>query len=125
MKALLCVLVVLTIPMPAADLTGTWTGSLTVTGPGGRTESERCLATLQQSGSRITGTVGPDRSVQWRIRNGKLEGARITFDVLPPEGGRLRFDLRLAGDRLEGGAGGENRGMTLYAKVILTKTTDK
>jgi hypothetical protein len=125
MKALLCVLLALTIRLSAADLAGTWTGSLTVTGPGGRAESERCLATLRQHGSRITGSVGPDRSVQWKIRNGKLVGARVTFDVLPPEGGRLRFDLRLAGDQLKGGADGENRGMTLHANVILTKTTDK
>jgi hypothetical protein len=84
MKALLCVLLALTIRLSAADLAGTWTGSLTVTGPGGRAESERCLATLRQHGSRITGSVGPDRSVQWKIRNGKLVGARVTFDVLPP-----------------------------------------
>ena len=108
--------------LSAAESAGTWEGSLEITGPNGQTQSEGCYMRLERSGGRITGAVGPDRSVQWKIQNGKFEGTRITFEARPPEGGRLMFDLRLAGDHVKGEARGENRGLTFHAKVNLTRT---
>lgn len=79
---------------------------------------------LKQTGTRITGSVGPDKSVQWKIRHGTVEGTRITFEAMPPEGGRLVFDLRLIDDHIQGEARGENHGLTIKAKVYAARTAD-
>ncbi len=79
---------------------------------------------LKQAGKRIAGSVGPDKSVQWEIRHGTAEGTRIAFEVLPPEGGRLVFDLRLIDDHIQGEVRGENRGLTIKAKVHAARTAD-
>ena len=123
-RILVCILSALAFPLSAAELPGTWKGSLQITGPNGQPQAEGCYMVLKQSGTAITGFVGPDRSVRWSIQNGRAGGARITFAVFPPEGGRLAFDLRLAGNRLTGEARGENQGQTFVAKADLTRTTD-
>ena len=112
---------ILVLPLAAAELSGTWEGTLEITGPGGQTQADRCYTELKQSGTRITGVIGPDKSVQWSIQNGRVEEGRIAFAVFPPEGGRLTFNLRLAGGRLRGEARGENRGLSFIAKVDLTR----
>jgi hypothetical protein len=119
---LTCAILIFALPLRAAELTGTWEGSLEIVGPNGQTQANRCYMKVKQSGTRITGAIGPDKTVQWSIQNGKAEGTRITFDVSPPEGGRLTFDLRLAGVHLRGQVRGENRGLTMEAKVHMTRT---
>ena len=121
---LLCVVLTFVFQLLAADLTGTWEGSFDISGPGGQTQSDRCYMRLQQSGTRITGTVGPSKHVQWKIQNGKTDGTRITLEARPPAGGSLVFDLRLADDRIKGEARGENQGLTITAKVNLTRTAN-
>ena len=123
-KTLAWILLSFALPLCAAGVSGTWKGTLQITGPNGQPQVERCYMELNQSGTGITGAVGPDERVRWSFRNGKAEGARITFAVFPPEGGRLTFDLRLAGSRLTGEALGENRGLAFKAKVDLTRTTE-
>jgi len=123
-RALACVVLIFVLPLSAAELSGAWKGTLEIDGPGGQTQADRCYMELKQSGTRITGAVGPDKSVQWSIQNGKAEGVRITFAVFPPEGGRLTFDLRLAGGHLRGEAHGENQGLAFKAKVDLARATD-
>jgi hypothetical protein len=93
-----------------------------MTGTNGETQADRCYMKHKESGASITGTAGPDKLVQWTIQDGKVEGERITFEVRPPEGGRLRFDLRLAGDRMRGAAWGENEGRIMKAQVDVTRT---
>ena len=121
---LACGVLIVALQLPAADLNGTWAGSLEIAGPNGQPLAERCYMKLKQSGTRIEGAIGPDKNVQWSIRNGKAGGTRITFDVSPPEGGRLTFDLRLAGGHLTGEARGENRGLTFKAKVNMIRTAN-
>ena len=123
-KTLLCIVLAFALPLSAAEVTGTWVGSLEITTPDGQTLRDRCHMKLEQKGASVTGAVGPDRSAQWEIVNGKVEGSRITFDVRPPEGGSLQFDLRLAGDHLKGEARGENLGLRILAKVDVTRATD-
>ena len=119
-----CLLSPLALLLFAAEVSGTWKGSLRIAGPDGQPQAQGCIMVLKQRGTSITGFVGPDRSVRWSIQNGRAEGARITFAVFPPEGGRLAFDLRLAGNRLTGDARGENQGQAFVAKADLTRTTD-
>lgn len=123
-RTLLCGVLAFALQLSAAELTGSWEGSFDITGPNGQTQSDRCYMRLQQSGTRITGTAGPDKSIQWKIQNGKSEGTRITFEVRPPEGGRLMFDLRFADDHIKGEARGENQGLTIKAKVNVTRTAN-
>jgi hypothetical protein len=124
MRTLTFTFLTLAFQLMAAELTGTWVGSFEIAGPNGQTQADRCYMMVKQSGTRITGTAGPDRGVQWRIQDGKADGDRITFAVFPPEGGRLTFELRLAGGHLKGEARGENQGMAFEAKVDLTRKTD-
>ena len=123
-RTLICAALAFALELWAADLTGTWAGSFEITGPNGERQADRCHLELKQSGTSITGTAGPDKSVQWMIQNGKAEGTRITFEVRPPEGGRLVFDLRLSNHHLDGEARGENRGLTIKAKVHATRMAE-
>jgi hypothetical protein len=123
-RTLACVVLILALPLSAAEMTGTWAGSLEVAGPNGQTQSDRCYMILKQSGMRISGVIGPDKSIRWSIQNGKAEGAMIPFAVFPLEGGRLAFDLRLAGGPPRGEASGENQGLSFKAKVDLTRASD-
>jgi len=122
MRALACGVLFLVLPLSAAQMSGIWTGTLEITGADGKTQSDRCYMVLQQKGPEITGTVGPDKSVQWKIENGRADGPGITFAVFPPEGGRLSFALRLAGNHLSGEAHAENQGLSFKAKVDLTRS---
>lgn len=124
MRTLTFTFLTLALQLMAAELAGTWVGSFEIAGPNGQTQADRCYMIVKQSGVRITGTVGPDGGVQWTIQNGKADGDRITFAVFPPEGGRLTFELRLAGGHLKGEARGENQCMAFEAKVDLTRKTD-
>lgn len=121
---LACGVLIVALQLSAAELTGAWAGSIEIAGPNGQPLAERCYMKLKQSGTRTAGAIGPDKSVQWSIQNGKAEGTGITFEMSPPEGGRLTFDLRLAGGHLRGEAQGENRGPTIEAKVNMTRTAN-
>ena len=53
--------------------------------------------TLRVSGDQVTGTIdlAPDVTVQ--IRNGKIEGSQLTFDVTAPEHGHTK-EIHFVGD---------------------------
>jgi len=92
-----------------ADLTGTWTGSIT---PDGR-NAEPLRFTIVQDGSKITGTGGPSEVEQYAIQNGQVKDGRITLQVMNKDR-TFSFDLVVKGDELSGKAqlerGGEIRG---------------
>ena len=49
------------------NVTGKWTGSLTVNGPDGQTKDSTALLVLKQAGTEITGTVGPNEDERHAI----------------------------------------------------------
>ena len=102
--------------LSAADMTGTWTGTLT---PENRDEGP-ALVILKQSGDTVTGTAGPDESERHEIANGKVAGDRITFEV-PREHGTMYFVLILEGDKLSGHITRERDGQQQTAKLNLKR----
>ena len=83
------------------DVTGRWSGAVIVEDKGSGSEvSTPVEFQLQQQGNSITGKVGrkddPDASP---VQNGKIEGNRITLDVVSKEiMGPAKFALTVVND---------------------------
>lgn len=84
MRNLFLGLILCTLAMAETDVTGKWSG-----GP--------FLLTLKQQGNAITGTAGSSAGDQYPIKNGVIEGDKITFDV-----GTFHMELRIEGANLKG-----------------------
>src|SRR6266481_5132881 len=114
MRTLICLLAV-TACACAADVTGKWTGSVAVTTAPGEVETHAITFQLRQSGNELSGALASDdREAQ--IKNGKVEGQAVTFQVQPgDEGPTWNVKLTLAGDDLNGDASAERDGETRKA----------
>ena len=121
MKAVLCILIIAALAMVAAadtNVTGRWSGSYRVVDPDGETGTAFLM--LKQSGSDITGTVGPDEGEQHAITNGRIEGDKVT--LLVEDGERtIKFDLVAAADRITGDVNISHQGQTRKAKLDVTR----
>jgi hypothetical protein len=122
MKTLICLgaLWFAATALSAADISGKWSGSLTVTGPGGESQQETAFVILQQKGTELTGSGGPDETRQWPILNGKVVGSKITFEV-QSDGPLYKVDVMLVGDHIKGDVMVVQEGQTSKAKVDLTR----
>jgi hypothetical protein len=100
----------------AWDLTGRWTGTFQPTDG----ESGGALLVLKQTGNELTGTAGPNENEQSPIKNGKIDGDKITFD-LERENGTMHFELTASGKRLSGTINREHDGEKQTAKLDVTK----
>jgi len=60
----------------AADLTGTWKSEPPANGKGGPQ-----TLTLKQDGSALTGTLGGGRGEPVEMKNGKVDGDNVSFEV--------------------------------------------
>jgi len=101
--------------MAAEDLTGTWTGAFNIT-MDGQTNPDVVHMVLKQEEAKLTGTAGPSAEEQWPIANGKIDGNKVTFQVLHDEA-TVDFTLTLAEGHLKGDATAEGDGMMFYAAV--------
>lgn len=81
MKKLLACLFLLALTLSAADVTGKWSGSFETADASGQTRTSPALFTLKQTGSQITGTVGPNEGEQTAISKGTIEGDKIALEV--------------------------------------------
>ncbi len=111
--------------MFGADITGKWSGSIEVSDPStGDTINTPVKVVFDQKDSTVSGKIGRTEDDQSEdIRNGKLEGNRITFDVQPPEAtSAMKFQLVLiANDRIEGEMKGAVDVGNVSGKVTLQK----
>jgi len=123
MRTLLCLFVLAALACAAiadVDVTGKWSGSFNMTGPNGETKDGTALLMLKQSGTDITGTVGPSEDEQFAIQKGKIEGDKITLEA--DHGGHtMKIDLVLAADRITGEAHMSAEGQTLKAKIDVSR----
>ena len=125
MRTVFCLLLASALALVAApdtNISGKWSGSFNVTRPDGETKDSTAVLLLKQSGVEITGSAGPNDDEQHPIKNGKIEGNKITL-LVEDEGRSIKFDLVLAADRITGdanmtGQGGESA----KAKVDVTRT---
>src|SRR6476660_7286340 len=88
----------LALALYGADLTGKWTGTVDVEDPGnGDKISTKVRAELTQKGEQVTGKIGRAQDQQLEaIRDGKLAGKTLTFEVQPEEAtSPMKFTLTL------------------------------
>jgi len=90
-----------------ANVAGTWTGEIK---EAGQTESSPAYLQLQQEKDKVTGVTGPSKKINFPIKNALLLEDHLTFSVHavnpddPNEGADWTFDLKIAGDSMEGTA---------------------
>ena len=101
------VLVVLAlIPAPAAaqaaNLTGQWNATFTMTRPDGQPQSITFTFHFIHKGKTLTGTIGPTPERQWKVEKGVVDAGKVTFQVQQPDGPLRTFALKLVKDRLQG-----------------------
>jgi hypothetical protein len=123
-KLLSCIFLVVALAMTAAaaDVTGKWSGTFTVTGPDGSAgDSQPAFMILKQSGSTLTGTAGGDEAEQWPIENAKIENNKITGTVNPSDGATYTVSLTVDGDRMTGEVTVSQGGQTMKGKIELKR----
>jgi hypothetical protein len=102
----------------AADVTGRWTGTFKATNPDGETRDGTALMIIKQTGSDITGTVGPNEGEQHAITKGKIEGDKITLESA--DGPMvIKLNLVLTGERIAGDVTASGEGRNMKAKIDL------
>ena len=119
-KLFVCLILASVIALFAdVDVTGKWSGTFDASGGNG--EIGTALLTLKQTGTEITGSVGPSEDQQYSIQKGKIEGDKVTLEV-ENEGHTMHFALVLAGDHLKGEAHMEADGQARTAKLDVTRS---
>ena len=122
MKTLLCCVVLAALAGAATadvDVTGKWSGSFNASDQNGETKT--AVLILKQSGSDITGTVGPNEDEQFPIQKGKIEGDKITLEA-DHEGHSIKIALvMLAADRIAGDAQMSHDGQIVTAKIDVSR----
>ena len=108
-----------------ADVTGNWTGNVEVTDPGsGEKIITPVKAQFEQAASTVSGKIGRAQDQELEaIRNGKLDGDTLTFEVQPPEAtSPMKFNLVLVRqDHLEGEMRGAIDSGNIAGKVTLDR----
>jgi hypothetical protein len=122
MKTLAGVLLwmVMGVAASAADVSGTWSGTLRVTGTDGQTQDDTIHLILKQEGGKVTGTAGPSVGEQLPVEKGAVEGNKVTMEV-PVPNGAFRFDVALEGDHLKGAVTLSAGGQTMKATMDATR----
>jgi hypothetical protein len=104
------------VAMADVDVTGKWSGSFNATGPNGETKEATALLVLKQTGTDITGTVGPNEDEQFPVRKGKIEGDKITLEA-DHDGQTIKLDLKFASGRITGEVQMSRDGQSMTAKI--------
>ena len=123
MRTLLCFLVLAAlagVALADVDVTGKWSGSFNATNSNGETKESTAVLVLRQSGSDITGTVGPNEDEQFTIQKGKIDRDKLTLEV-DHDGHTMTFNLVLAADRITGEAQMSRDGQTMKAKIDVSR----
>ena len=122
MKTTITLMMILLSSAMAGDLSGKWSGYFKV--DGGDHDVPQ-LFILQQQGTKLTGSGGPNESEQYPIENGKVGGDEAKFELATGEW-KFTYDLtRTAQDELKGDLRLEEVGDRRTAKVSLRRVNQK
>jgi hypothetical protein len=124
MKSLVLMLSLMTLPFGAGDLSGKWTGTFEPVNNEGNRRSEALLLIFKQEGEKLTGSGGPNEGEQHPMREGKVVGDKVTFEV-PLEQGSILFTLTVTGDQGQGEMKMVRGDKEQTAKVSLKRVVDK
>lgn len=107
------------------DVSGKWSGTLEFKNAEGETKSGSAYMILKQDGDKLTGSGGPSEGEQHPIRNGKVEGDRLTFEAMESDNPMV-FDLTVNGDQITGEIkASQKEGKTHTAKLSLKRVAEK
>ncbi len=121
MKRIVLLLASFALAVLAADFNGTWSGKADLT-VNGEKQPATVYMVIKQEGSTVTGTAGQSKWEQGPIRNGKVEGDTLTFEVQPSdEAPVVKVVLKMEGEKLTGTAKGSNGDTTVDVTMELTK----
>ena len=120
----LVLLLCLPLALGAADVSGKWTGSIEVAdNAGGSTVNTPVRAEFEQKANLVSGKIGRREDERAEvIRNGKVDGVKISFEVSSPETmSAMKFNLTLDGDQLQGEMKGTVDSGEIVGKVRLKR----
>ena len=112
---------------PADSVAGGWTGKLSQKQGDGSTQTSPIRFNLIQQGNRITGTAGPEGSSANPIRDAKLEGDHLAFNVSSASEDGVtsnvtwHFDVTISGDRMEGKGTATSGSRSWAAEVSMSR----
>ena len=116
MRRLIFLLAVLALAAFAADITGTWKG--TIDTPGGTFDN---TFILKADGATLTGTLQGGPGGELKIEEGKIDGDKVSFAV-NMEFGKLSYTGAVSGDDLKlkvtFGGGGDMPPMEINCKRV-------
>jgi hypothetical protein len=95
-------LLLVSMSVSAADVTGRWEGTVVSERSDGSTNEDGALLILTQKGTTISGSIGGGDTDQFPITSGSIDGNRITITATGPNGRDHHLDLTLEGDELKG-----------------------
>jgi hypothetical protein len=124
MKSLILVLSLMTPLFGASDVSGKWTGTFEPANNEGNPKSEALLLIFKQGGEKLTGSGGPNEGEQHPMREGKVAGDKVTFEV-PLEQGSILFTLTVTGDQGQGEMKMVRGDKEQTAKVSLKRVVEK
>lgn len=124
MKSLFLVLLLGALPLGASDVSGKWSGTFEAVTDDGNARSEPLLLILKQEGDKLTGSGGPNEGEQHPMRNGKVAGDKVTFEVAR-ERGSIFFDLTVTADQIKGDMKRVREDREQTAKVSLKRVVEK
>lgn len=101
MRKLLFAVLTLAASAIAADVTGTWTGPMTMSN-GGETRDDTALLILKQEGSSVTGSIGPNEERRYNITKGTVDADNINIEASVQGENKIVLRLKLAGEKLSG-----------------------
>jgi|GEM_PF-591405 len=131
MKQFIVFAMVLGFMLPAvaassSDVTGKWSGSISVKDQAGETHSQPVFFVLKQDGKALTGTAGQTEEEQeFEIANGKVDGNKLSFDVnaggnMYRSTGEFTAD-QITGDTVREGTDGVKATFKLTVKRVVSK----
>lgn len=86
----------------AADVTGTWAGSISGTGGDGTPRTDGAVLMLTQKDKTVTGSVGGSDTDQHKITSGTVDGDKLTITATTPNGREIKLNLTVAGEEMKG-----------------------
>ena len=104
----------------AGDVSGTWRGTITIPGQGGDGEESPAYMMLRQKDGQVTGSAGQDEGEVYPIRNGKVEGDQVRFEVAPGNA-VMTFVLKQDGEEMKGTVRREEDGRAANAEITVKR----